>query len=863
MLTASERSTSEARWVHTSCNGCFNVCAIQVREKDGKVVGLEGHPEVLSSRGKVCGKALARIADLYDPNRVTAPLKRTNPRKGLGVDPQWQEISWEEALETVVEKLEAVRNDDPRKLVIGTFDLQNMAVSVAFAEAFGTPNFDFYNATYCGAGLHTVFFNTFGTINSEVDLEHCDHIILWGAQLGFGANNNPIRAIANMADARRRGARVVAIDPILSNAAAKADQWIPLRPGTDGALALALVNVLLNELGIFDAEFLRRRTNGTYLIEGEGHYLRDAESGRPLVWDSECGEAAPFDEVLPEHAALEGRFQVDGREVRTAFDLLKQHVTRYSPEHAARITDVPAATIRQLARDHGQAARIGATIEIDGKSLPLRPAAIDFKRGVNAHKNSFFSCFSLQLVNIVLGAMDVPGGLLGTSTIGPYSYWKATAGKDGILTTDVYRLGRPAAFQPPYPPTEVRPPDTLNLEGLFPVSGFLPSLPHHTMRDPERFRLPYHASTLIMCRTNFVRSYHDPQAIAKYLADLDFIVGFARQIDETTEFADIVLPEAHDFERYWLYPANQPAGFITPGPGDWYGQIVQPVVEAPPGVENWVDVMMEIAGRLGIRPQLNESINGWTGLGLLEEEKLDLEKDYSTEEICKRQVGMYARLATGEPYSEDLFTRSPAIDFYTKTLEEAYPGSVLEARIPIYFEHFIDAGAEVSRVTRELGMEWWDTAPYKPLPDWFPCPAHQEGRPGFDLYLGNSKAPLLGHSVNAENPWVDDICRRNRLDHRILLHTQAAEERGIEDGDEVYLESPTGRVRGKVRVTEGVHPEVVATLGNLGGWARGRPISRGRGVHSNSLIASGWDMVDPLSGQFDTCARVKIYKAED
>jgi anaerobic selenocysteine-containing dehydrogenase len=223
---------------------------------------------------------------------------------------------------------------------------------------------------------------------------------------------------------------------------------------------------------------------------------------------------------------------------------------------------------------------------------------------------------------------------------------------------------------------------------------------------------------------------------------------------------------------------------------------------------------------------------------------------------------MYARLA-GKEETEDLFRDTPALHFYTKTLEEAYPGIALEARIPVYLEHFIDAGEQVEKVTRDLDMSWWDTAPYRPLPDWHPCPAHEDDSGEYDLFLANTKAPLLSHTINAENPWINDICLRNRMDYRILLHTRAAAERGIRDGDFVYVESRTGRVKGRVRVTEGVHPEVLGTIGTLGHWAKQKPISRGHGAHSNSLIASDWSMVDPLSGQIDTCARVRVYRAED
>ncbi|MBI5118286.1 molybdopterin-dependent oxidoreductase [Candidatus Poribacteria bacterium] len=851
-------------WIPTSCNGCFNVCAIKVHRKDGKVVGVKGDSSVLSSKGKVCGKSMARVADLYDPNRVTVPLKRTNPEKGIGVDPKWKEISWEEAMTTIVERLDKVRKDDPRKLVLANFDLCNMAVVSGFGEGFGTPNYDLYNATYCGSGLHTIFFLTLGTVNSEIDLERCNYMVLWGAQLGLGANNNCMRAIDNMAKARKRGARLVVIDPICGHAGAKADEWVPILPGTDGALALGMVNVLLNELGLYDAEFLKRKTNAPYLVRPDGRYARDPQSHEPLVWDPVEKKAKQYDAADVEDYALAGVYHLTDGACTPAFELLKQHVRKYSVEEVSRITTVPVDTIRRIAREFGEASQIGATIEMDGQTLPLRPAAIDFKRGVNAHKNGYFNCFSLQLLNIVVGAPNNPGGLLGTNAIGPYSLWRAYKGKDGLLTNNHYELARGAAFFSPYPPKKAAPPDSLNLMSLFPATGFLPAMPHFTMHDPGKFRLPYKPSALIMCRSNFIKSYLDPRAIADNLKKLDFILAFARQIDEVSEFADILLPEAHDFERYWTFPANQPLGFITPGPGKWYGQIVQPVVDPPPGVRNWLDVLMDIAERLGILAGMNEVINRRTGFDVAFElgvasEKLRPDKKYTVEEICKKQVEVYTG---GVPYNDEMFRESAAIDFYPKSIEESFPGPFVEGRIPIYLEHLIDVGEDVKKVTKKLGMDWWDTSPYRPLADWRPCPPFESKAEGYDLFLANSKTALVAHSLNAENAWIDDVCKRHRMDHYILVHTSAAAKKGIKDGDMIWVESETEvRVKGKARVTECVHPKVVGTLGNLGGWARGKPIAKGKGIHSNSLIKFDWEMVDPVSGQIDTCARVKIYKA--
>jgi len=829
--------------------------------RDGKIAGSRGNPNVMGSLGKCCGKSLSRVADLYDPNRITKPMMRTNPNKGLGVDPMWKEIEWEEALAITAKKLVEVHADDPRGLVIAVFDTASMAMTQSFGKAFGTPNFAFLNATYCGGGEHSHFLHVFGTVNTEIDLEHCEHIVLWGAQSGLGAHNNPTRAARLMAEARSRGAKLVVIDPIMGSAASKADQWIPIIPGTDGALALAIVNLLLNEYGIYDKEFLQRRTNGTYLIGQDGHYLRDPATKKPLVWNNAKSCAEVFDAVPTSDAALEGSFRVGDTDYKTAFTLLKRHLLGWTAERAAKITGVPIKTIRDFALEHGQAARIGAVIEVDGKVLPLRPAAIELKRGVNAHKNSYFNCTAVTLINVVLGAMDIPGGVMGLNTQGPYGAYKVFAGLDGILETTVGGLAECIGFHTNYPPNEVTIPDSVNMKGLFPVSGYLSALPHYAMSDPAKIKLPYRPKALLAIRTNFIKSYHDPRAIADYLSKLEFIAAFARQVDEVAEFADIVFPEAHDYERYSLFPTNFPAAFQTPGPGDWYMQMNQPVVDAPKGVRNWIDVMIELADRVGILPLLNEKLNVHAG-GLMAGWELEHNKKYTAEDICKRQVNGYGAAAgVKDPLGE--LNSVGKLTLYKKTLDESYPGYAMTGRIPLYPEHFIDVGTKVKALCDREGFDWIDPSWYNPLPEWRPCPAHEEVSDKYDLFLANGKAAILHHSNNASNAWVDDVLSTKRYTRYVLLHTTEARKRGLQDEDDVYVESKTGRVRGKLRVTECVHPKVLGTFGNGGGWARNRPIAQGKGVHSNSLIAFDWNMFDSISGQIDTCARVRIYKAED
>src|SRR3972149_10049481 len=109
------------------------------------------------------------------------------------------------------------------------------------------------------------------------------------------AGVNPNINTQKRAEARARGMKLVVIDPQCGNAAAKADEWIPIRPGTDGALALAMLNVLLNEAGIYDREFLKNQTNGPYLVKPDGRYMRDEATGRHLAWDLSDGKDKTYD----------------------------------------------------------------------------------------------------------------------------------------------------------------------------------------------------------------------------------------------------------------------------------------------------------------------------------------------------------------------------------------------------------------------------------------------------------------------------------------------------------------------------------------------------------------------------------------
>jgi anaerobic selenocysteine-containing dehydrogenase len=829
------------------CMGCYNCCGIRIERVDGRIVNIEGDPEAPNSKGHICAKGKARFLDLYDPDRVLRPLKRGNPEKGLGVDPQWQEISWDEALETITERLRKVLKDDPRKLVISHFDMPGYGISKAFGAAFGTPNLHWNRADYCGSAPHVANLLLNGAFNGELDFDRCKYMLLWGTQIGAIVETIPLHAANKMAEARANGAKLVVIDPFCGNAAAKADEWVPLKPGTDGILALAMLNVLLNELGLYDAAFLKSSTNGPYLIGDDGRYIRDTETGKPLIWDAADGKAKVFDDSALSEPALEGEYQVGSTIGRPSFQLLKEHLKQFTPAEAERVTTVPEATIRKITKDFGEAACIGSTIRIDGHELPLRPASIHFKRGSGAHKGGCHTSLAIHMLNLMVGNLDVPGGQRGVNPVGPF--WAPEKDQDGMLVPAQHI----AKYFKPYPPREPRVPETLDLNELFPASLFTRGMFAWGIDEPEKFGITYRAEVMLHGRTNLMMNSHNPESMAATLARIPFQVSFSTFIDETTEFADIVLPDSHDYERWDLFPANDPYAFITPGPGEWYWLMRQQAVEPPGEARPWTDVYLELADRLGI---LDELVTLGNEIWMLDDKhKLDSSARPSVKEIAERQ----AKTLLGDDFTLDQMSESACMITREKTIQEAYPRPFLDARVPVYLEHLIDTGEKMEKVVDELGLEW-DLRPYTPLLSYFACHAHEYPDEEHDLFVVNFKMPFITFSLN-HNVWIDELATGNPYTYNVMLNRVTAQEKGLEDGDRILIESRFAKGEGTLKVTELIHPECIGIPGTLGHWARKLSVSKYKGTGFNNFLpAPSVDFIDTLSGQTDSCTRVKVSK---
>jgi anaerobic selenocysteine-containing dehydrogenase len=268
----------------TTCYMCACRCGIKVHLKDGGIRYIEGNRDHPVNRGVICGKGASGIMQQSSPAKLKKPLKRVGER-GSG---EFREIEWEEAIATAVGWLSAIRSEDPKKLAFFTGRDQSQSLTGYWAAQFGTPNFaahgGFCSVNMAAAGMYTLgsSFWEFG----EPDWLHTRLLMMFG--VAEDHDSNPIKIA--LSGLRRRGARFVSINPVRTGYSAIADEWVGIRPGTDGLFVLALIHELLKSDRI-DLDYLVRYTNACWLViqapgsADDGLFARN-EVGEPLVLEA-------------------------------------------------------------------------------------------------------------------------------------------------------------------------------------------------------------------------------------------------------------------------------------------------------------------------------------------------------------------------------------------------------------------------------------------------------------------------------------------------------------------------------------------------------------------------------------------------
>jgi len=845
---------------------------------NGVAVKIEGNPESpMGSRGGVCAKGLSGLQVLYDPNRLNVPLRRTNPGKGLFVDPKWKEITWDEALTEVAARLENVISDDPKKLLI---QATTVRPSFMIANIFplkillGQPNYYLGGGgLHCGQGAHGIAGLQHGSWSVVPDFKYCNYVIYFGANKGSGSGHSAMITTRLAAEARARGVKFVVFDPMCNEAGGKATEWVPILPGTDGAVALAMCNVIANESRLFDDVFLKTKTNAPYLVASDGKYVRDKDSGKCIVWDAKEKAVMPYDhKVIPTYEAaceidfaLDGEYEVEGIACVPCFQLVRKHLEQYTPEMASQISGVPADTIRRIATEFAEAAMVGSTISIDGNRLPFRPASAVLFRGGEGHENSYHTCFAVSLLDMIVGSADVPGGTLGwpARCLGfPTTGKLATSpfmGKDGFLAVE--RFGSSSGSIKRKGPWPEKPPELRgdpSILDIFPAAHFSFVFASSDQEEIwQKIGWQNRIEMMISWGCNTVLSVGNNDIVAETLKKIPFIVVSELFSTELAEgFADILLPDTCYLEMAtWAEGAGM--NFNYPfGSEDWTFQITQPVVMPAHGRRDFFsEVVPELIDRMGKRQEYNALLNELYELD--EQYKLASDERFPAQELADRVLKNFF----GEDRGWEWF--SPRGFFsWPKRVEEAYWRYFVDCRVHVYLEFLMEAGDRVKEIAQKTGLEI-DLNQYVPLISWFPCSIHQDSSPEYDLLCFSYRDVLHTGSHTMEQPWLDEMSQLNPYTYNIAVNANYAEERGLEDGDVVELESMSGRkVRGSIKVMEGIQKQTVSIAACSGHWAKGMPIAQGKGVNFDTLLEIDLKHVDPISLNLETAARVKLKKVE-
>jgi anaerobic selenocysteine-containing dehydrogenase len=909
-VALSEPVADEVR--KTTCYMCACRCGIDVHIKDGKIRYIEGNRDHPVNRGVLCAKGSAGIMQHYAPARLRAPLKRVGPR-GSG---EFQEISWDEALETATRWLGEVRERDPKKLAFFTGRDQSQSLTGFWAQQFGTPNYAAHGG-FCSVNMAAGGIMTIGGAFWEFgapDWDRTKLFVLFG--VAEDHDSNPIKI--GLSKLKKNGARFVSVNPVRTGYSAIADNWIGIRPGTDGLLILSVIHELLKARKI-DVDYIVRYTNATWLVIDQpgsadhGLFAR-GEDGKPLVFESVTERVVPLGTVGA-RAALSGRVELpDGRFAVPAFQSLAEKYLhpQYAPHAVAAETGVAADVIRGLAAEIARVAFEEAIFveqpwtDVHGEKhdgFVGRPVSFHAMRGISAHSNGFQTARALHLLQVLIGAIDCPGGF---------------------------------RFEPPYPkPIEAHPTPHGRAEHFGsnkPLSGphlGFPRGPEDMLIDkggnPTRIDKafswdapfsahglmhmvianahagdPYPIDVLFLYMANMAwNSSMNTAGVIKMLEDKDEsgeyriprIIYSDAYSSEMVAYADLVLPDTTYLERHdCISMLDRPIS----EPDAVQDAIRWPVVEPDRDVRGFQTVLLDLGARLKLP-------------AFVDSRGKPIYKDYADYIVSHERRPGIGPLAGFRGRDGDRTGRGASNPDQLKRYIEN--GSFFSAHIPLeaqFFKHankayqdfavrmgFFDQPQPVTFQLYQESLQKFrlsaqglrePIAPethrariletFDPLPVWYrPFEEAMVDRETYPYHAITQRPAAMYHSWGSMNAWLRQIHTRNPL----YVPGAICDEHGLRDGDWVWVISNHGRIKVEVKRMEAVNASTIWTwnaIGKRGGaWALDpKSPEATKGFLVNHLINEllppkgdglRWSNSDPITGQaawYDL--RVRIERAE-
>ncbi len=793
--------------------GCHGACGVLAHIEDGKLVKIEGDPDHPFNRGRLCSRCLAMTQYIDHPERLRSPRKRVGERG----ENKWQDISWEEAYDLIEEKMGKIRDEHGAESMIFSMGTgRDVGAWICLlAYNYGSPNVMF---ALSGIGCYSPRIAASETVlgdycvfdggqwlpkgHDDPRYEVPETIVIWGYNINASCPDNIFGHWVT--DLMKKGSKVICIDPRLSFFASRADKWLQLRPGTDGALAMGFLNVILNE-ELYDKSFVEKWTNAAHLLRADtGKLLRasdlmtggsaddfvvwDTSSGGPAVWVSESQE---FDApgVVPALELPVGRCAVrlaDGSsvDVKTVWSALRAEVDQYPVERVAEITWLKEEDIVEAARLYAQSKP--ATIQWG--------VAIDMTPAITPTATAIATLWSIT------GNLDVPGGnVVARSAFGAVAY--ALPGQKGAIKlpppdVDQKRIGR----------------DKYGVLGEFIWRA-------QTDEALEQISTgePYPIKGMWIQACNPVGGIgYDPAKWVKALKELEFICVVDTFMTPTAELADVVLPAATFLEK--------------DGIRSWWTPL-QPIVKALEVEDCKPDneINFELAKRF------NPDIE-WDSYHELMDDILK-PSGMTFKELSEKGWVLPPDGHPSAPYhrhERGLLRPDGKPGFKTRS-----------GKVELY-----------SVLREEWGLEplpHHEEPPFSPVstPDLF-----EE----YPLILSTGRrSPVFFNSEHRNIPWL----READPDPVVELHPETGAALGVGDGEWVWIENMFGKCRLKAKLTR-IVPRWMASATH--GWwypeqEGAEPSLRGVWESStNQLLPMGYQGKDGL-GTHAKCTLCKVYRA--
>lgn len=763
-------AANETKIIPTACRACIHNCGVLAHVRNGRVVKIEGDPRYPMTKGALCAKGYQGINALYHPNRNKYPLLRVGERG----ENKWKRITWKEAIDLIAHKLmEAREKFGPESVLVTTGGGGNphFRMIARFCNIFGTPNWYEPGCAQCYLPRTLSFGLMYGGPATSIADENATEIynpdtpmknlILWGTDASYSCPAGGGRAVAEL---RAKGVKTVAIDPRFIPDAARADVWLPIRPGTDVALMMAWMRYIIAHK-LYDADFVMKWTNLPYVVNVKTKMcVRAQDIGQGddktyVVWDKKTKSlkaiAYPWDDKLdPE---LDASFTVKGVEYKTGFRLLKESVESYTLKKAAQICWLDEKKIEEAIK-----------IFAEG------PGGLSLGVATDQNPNSEQAAMGAVLLNALMGYVEKPGTLMQRNPL-------AVPPKNSLVSRAPKLL--------PFEMLKKRLGGN-EFKGLLQWEAAQPSRIMEAIMTGK----PYPLKVWIERSGNKFGVVADAGAWEKAVKKMDFVVHAFTYPTSFSAYADLLLPMTEWLETDFIFEnLNQV----------WARQACTHTWETVHETVMWSQILKR-CGELGhdvckksFDPEfMGDDLPQWDTI----EELLDMK--------LKPHGLTFEKLKQTTPYTFMPYEKWNQYYVYLKKdpktgLPKGF--STPSKKLELYGEVWITLG----RTGKPYAPQALPPVEkdYEPLP-YYMEPYESPLRPlakEYPLVMTNGRLPMYHHSTLRNNPFMREL----QPYPEIWINPADAKKYGVKHGDWTYVASKRGRITAKARLTEGIGQGVV------------------------------------------------------